>query len=243
MQTLVACASFATDATRASSSAIGLGAYADRADVVVLALPRGGVPVAYEVASYLNAPLDVLIVRKLGVPGHAELAMGAIASGGVQVVDRRIVDAMRVSRDAFAVVVDSEREELSRRERLFRGDRPPLDVRGKIVILVDDGLATGATMLAAIQAIHTRQPARVVTGVPVASPSTAAAVRVRVDELVCLATPRHFQAVGLWFEDFSQTTDAEVRELLAHSQAPDLKRFLYTNGGSHDEPVEAERKR
>ncbi|HEY5922215.1 MAG TPA: phosphoribosyltransferase family protein [Kofleriaceae bacterium] len=185
-----------------------------RPDVVVLALPRGGVPVAYEVATRIGAPLDVLVVRKLGVPGHAELAMGAIASGGILVADQRILAATGVTREAFAAVERRERAELERRERVFREGMPPLDVKGKTVIVVDDGLATGATMAAAVDALRTRDPARVVVAVPVASPDICEALGRRADEMVCLVTPYPLYAIGLWYEDFTQTTDEDVRALL-----------------------------
>jgi len=188
--------------------------YAERADVIVLSLPRGGVPVGYEIATRLGLPLDVLVVRKLGLPGHAELAMGAIASGGIQVIDRPVVTAMHVSREAFDAVVRAEHRELLRREREFRGERAPLEVRGKTVLLVDDGLATGSTMLAAIEALRTRAPNAIVVAVPVASPRTCEAIRSKADGLLCLVTPNDFYAVGLWYEDFSQTTDDEVRDAL-----------------------------
>jgi putative phosphoribosyl transferase len=189
-------------------------AYVGKPDVIVLALPRGGVPVAYEIATRLGAPLDVLVVRKLGVPGQAEYAMGAIASGGIQVVDQRTVNGLGISREAFEAVERTERAELERRERTFRAGRPPLDVRGKIVVIVDDGLATGASMAAAIDAIRTRDPARVVAAVPLASPDTCDALGERADEMICLVTPDPMYAVGVWYEDFEQTTDTEVRELL-----------------------------
>ena len=189
-------------------------AYAEGPDVVVLALPRGGVPVAYEIATRLSAPLDVLVVRKLGVPGHSELAMGAIASGGIEVVDRRIVGVLGISHELFEHVERSERAELVRREALFRAGRPPLDVTGKTVILIDDGLATGSSMAAAIDALRTRSPARIVVGVPVAPPETCEALGKRADEIFCLYTPPEMHAIGLWYEDFTQTTDSEVRELL-----------------------------
>jgi predicted phosphoribosyltransferase len=181
---------------------------------IVLALPRGGVPVAYEIALRLGAPLDVLVVRKLGVPGHSELAMGAIASGGIQVVDQRIVNVLGISREAFERVVRSEQAELERRERAFRAGRAALDVAGKIAIIVDDGLATGASMAAAIDALKARAPARVLAAVPVASPETCQTLRERADEMICLVTPGRMYAVGIWYQDFTQTTDTEVRELL-----------------------------
>jgi putative phosphoribosyl transferase len=196
------------------------GRYAETPNVVVLALPRGGVPVGYEIAARLGAPLDVLIVRKLGVPGHEELAMGAIASGGVQVIDYRLVRLVGASETELARIVDRERLEVVRRERLFRGDRPPLDVTGRTVIIVDDGLATGATMLAAIKALRTRGPGRVVVAVPVAAPEACRTLRAHVDDTICLATPDGMRAVGLWYEDFEQTSDGEVRELLDRAPRP-----------------------
>jgi predicted phosphoribosyltransferase len=194
-----------------------LDAYANRPDVQVLALPRGGVPVAFEVVKALRVPLDVFVVRKLGVPGHEEFAMGAIATGGVRVLNQEAVRALRLPNHVIEAVSARERQELERRERLYRSDRPPLDVRGRTVILIDDGLATGATMYAAIQALRQIQPARIVVAVPIAAPETCAALKTEVDEIVCAVTPEPFRAVGLWYEDFSQTTDEEVRELLARS--------------------------
>jgi predicted phosphoribosyltransferase len=196
-----------------------LGRYAGRDDVLVLALPRGGVPVAFEVAGALGAPLDVFLVRKLGVPGHEELAMGAIASGGVEVLNRDVVDPLRIPRPVIDHVAARELEELQRRERAYRSGRPPLDVRRRTVILVDDGLATGATMRAAAAALKRQQPARLVVAVPLAAPETCAAFRGEVDEIVCAFTPEPFHAVGLWYDDFSQTTDDEVRDLLARAAA------------------------
>src|SRR5437763_9767321 len=194
-----------------------LTAYANRPDVIVLALPRGGVPVAYEVARALNAPLDVFLVRKLGVPGYEELAMGAIATGGVRVLNDQLVGGLRIPDYIVDEVAASEQQELTRRESLYRGDRPAPDVRGRTVILVDDGLATGATMLAAVKALRQQQPARIVVAVPTASPETCAELKTEVDDVICATTPDPFYAVGLWYEDFSQTTDEEVRELLARS--------------------------
>lgn len=187
-----------------------------RADpgVIVLALPRGGVPVGYEIAARIGAPLDVLVVRKLGVPGYAELAMGAIASDGILIVDRRVIDMLRVSREAFDAVVARERGELERRERAFRAGRPRLDIAGKTAILVDDGLATGASMAAAIDAVRTRRPARVIGAVPVAPPEVCDALGDRADEMVCLLTPARLHSVGVWYRDFAQTGDDEVRALL-----------------------------
>ena len=195
-----------------------LTAYANRPDVIVLALPRGGVPVAYEVARALNAPLDVFLVRKLGVPGYEELAMGAIATGGVRVLNDQLVGGLRIPDYIVDEVAASEQQELTRRERLYRGDRPAPDVRGRTVILVDDGLATGATMLAAVKALRQQQPARIVVAVPTASPETCEQLRAEVDDIICAITPEPFHAVGLWYEDFSQTKDEEVRDLLARSE-------------------------
>jgi predicted phosphoribosyltransferase len=194
-----------------------LAAYANRPDVLVLALPRGGVPVAYEVARALGAPLDVFLVRKLGVPGHEELAMGAVATGGVRVLNEQVVYALGIPDYVVDTVTEWEQQELARRERLYRGDRPPPDVRGRTVILVDDGLATGATMYAAIQALRQQQPARIVVAVPTASPETCNELRKEVDDVICAITPEPFYGVGLWYEDFSQTTDEEVRDLLARA--------------------------
>jgi putative phosphoribosyl transferase len=188
--------------------------YVGNPDVIVLGLPRGGVPVAYEIATRIGAPLDVLIVRKLGLPGHPELAMGAIASGGIEVVDERVIEMFHVSDEMLDVVKLKERAELERRERIFRANRAPLDVSGKIAILVDDGLATGASMEAAIQALRTRNPKRLIAAVPVAPPETCRALGKLADEMVCLLTPDRLYAVGIWYVDFTQTTDAEVRELL-----------------------------
>jgi len=194
-----------------------LVAYAKRPDVLVLALPRGGVPVAYEVARALQAPLDVFLVRKLGVPGYEELAMGAVATGGVRVLNDDIVSGLRIPDYVVDAVTTWEQQELARREQLYRGDRPAPDVRGRTVILVDDGLATGATMHAAIAALRRQQPARIVVAVPTAPPEMCEALRAEVDDVICAITPQPFQSVGLWYEDFSPTTDEEVRELLARA--------------------------
>lgn len=191
-----------------------LKAYANRQDVLVLGLPRGGVPVAFEVAKELNAPLDVFLVRKLGVPRHEELAMGAIASGGVRIINEELVKKLHVTEEAIARVAAQEQRELERREYAYRGDRPPLDVSGQTVILVDDGLATGATMHVAAIAIRQKQPKRIVAAVPVSAPETCDKFKVEVDEIICAETPRPFLAVGLWYSQFSQTTDAEVIDLL-----------------------------
>ena len=191
-----------------------LGAFAEREDVVVLALPRGGVPVGWEVARALGAPLDVLVVRKLGLPGHEELAMGAIASGGVRVINPDVVNMMHVPSAAIDEVVAHEIEELHRREQLYRGGRPLPDVRDRTVILVDDGVATGSTMLAAIRSLRTLAPRQIVVAVPVASVEAAHAIRTEADTLVVLSVPETFDSVGRWYADFRQTSDAEVRMLL-----------------------------
>lgn len=196
-----------------------LTTYADRPDVIVLALPRGGVPVAFEVARALHVPLDVFLVRKLGVPGHEELAMGAMASGGVLVLNAEVVRALRIPNDIVDKVVAKERQELERRERSYRGDRPAPDVRGRTIILIDDGLATGSTMRAAIAALRQQGPARIVVAVPVGAPETCAEFQDEADEAICAVTPEPFYAVGVWYRDFSQTTDEEVHDLLDRATA------------------------
>jgi putative phosphoribosyl transferase len=188
--------------------------YANRPNVLVLALPRGGVPVAFEVARALGAPLDIFLVRKLGVPGQEELAMGAIATGGVRVLNEDVVRYLNIREEIIDAVAAEEQRELVRREKLYRGERPAPDVSGKTAILVDDGLATGSTMRAAAVALRQQQPARIVVAVPVAAPQTCDEFREEVDEIVCAVTPKPFHGVGQWYEDFSQTTDDEVRELL-----------------------------
>jgi predicted phosphoribosyltransferase len=196
-----------------------LGAYRARPDVLVLGLPRGGIPVGYEVARGLGAPLDVFVVRKLGVPGQEELAMGAIATGGVRIVNRDVVDALHIPPDVVDRAAAEEVRELERREQSYRGERPEPQVGGKTVILVDDGLATGSTMRAAVAALRQQGPARIVVAVPVAAPSTCQELRREVDEIVCFATPEPFMAVGRFYDDFAQTTDEEVTELLAAARA------------------------
>jgi putative phosphoribosyl transferase len=191
--------------------------YAGREDVVVLALPRGGVPVASELADALGAPLDILVVRKLGVPGHRELAMGAIASGGLIVLDEGIVHRLGVPEELIRRAIADELRELERRESAYRGEREPLRLDGKTVILVDDGLATGATMRAAALAVRERNPACVIVAVPVAAAETCHRLRDDVDAVVCALTPEPFYAVGVWYDDFSQTSDDEVREVLART--------------------------
>jgi erythromycin esterase-like protein/predicted phosphoribosyltransferase len=200
-----------------------LAAFASRPDVIVLALPRGGVPVGYEVARVLGAPLDVFLVRKLGVPGYEELAMGAVASGGLRVLNDDVVKSLRIPDHVIESVVAKEEKELARRERLYRGGRPFPDLTGRTVILVDDGLATGATMQAAVEALRQRQPARIVVAVPTASPEICEELRTKADEVICAVTPQPFYAVGFWYEDFSQTTDDEVRDLLARTQQAEAK--------------------
>jgi putative phosphoribosyl transferase len=190
------------------------GRLGKRDDVIVLALPRGGVPVGFEVAQALNAPLDVFVVRKLGVPGHEELAMGAIASGGVRILNRDVLSYVPLSQKAIDEVAAREQQELERRERSYRGSRPPLDVRDKTVVVVDDGLATGSTMRAAVAALEKMNPRAIIVAVPVAAPQTCEEFRNEGIDIVCLRTPDPFQAVGLWYEDFSQTTDEEVHDLL-----------------------------
>lgn len=191
--------------------------YAGKANVLVLGLPRGGVPVAYEVAKALHAPLDAFIVRKLGVPGHEELAMGAIATGGVMQLNREVIDELKIPDEIMRTVSLRELQELARRESLYRGAKEPPEVAGKTVILVDDGLATGSTMRAAISALKKQGPARIVVAVPVAADQTCEQLRTEVDEVVCPYTLSQFYSVGLWYRDFSPTTDDMVRELLAGS--------------------------
>jgi putative phosphoribosyl transferase len=191
-----------------------LRAYGNRADVIVLALPRGGVPVGFEVAEALRAPLDVFVVRKLGVPGQEELAMGALASGGTRVLDNEIVRLARVTESEIERATALAAEEMARQERRYRGDRRFPSVEGKTVILVDDGLATGSTMRAAVLALRAQHPAKVVVAVPVGAPETCDALGSVADDVVCVETPEPFRAVGLWYEDFSQTTDDEVHALL-----------------------------
>ncbi len=195
-----------------------LMAYANRSDVLVLALPRGGVPVAYQVAKALHVPLDVFLVRKLGVPGHEELAMGAIATGGVCVLNEDVVQMLHIPDRVIEEVAAKEQQELERREHLYRDGRPPPDVRDCTVILIDDGLATGATMRAAIKALQQQHPARIVVAVPVAAPPTCEELSTQVDEIICAKTPELFYGVGYWYEDFSQTTDEEVHALLAQAE-------------------------
>ena len=192
--------------------------YANHSDVIILALPRGGVPVAYAVALALNIPLDVFIVRKLGLPGHEELAIGAIASGGVRVLNEDVIRAFHIPEEVIDRVVQRELHELERRERLYREDRPMPEIRDRIVILIDDGLATGASMRAAVVALRAQNPKRIVVAVPTAAPETCEAFEAEVDEIVCAITPEPFLGVGRWYEDFSQTTDEEIRVILQDMQ-------------------------
>lgn len=191
--------------------------YSDRSDVIVLALPRGGVPVAYEVARGLKAPLDVWIVRKLGLPGQEELALGAIASGGIRILNTDIIRAVRLDQATIDKVIEQELQELKRREEQYRGGRPTLDIDTRTVLLIDDGLATGASMLAASRSLRTQNPARIVAAVPAAAPQAIDILRREVDELVFVIAPYDFKGVGNWYDDFSQTTDDEVRQLLIES--------------------------
>ena len=195
--------------------AANLAGYAGRSDVTVLGLPRGGVPVAYEVARALGAPLDVFLVRKLGLPGHEEFAMGAIASGGVRLINDDVVRDYSVSGAEIDAVIAVEERELERRERIYRDGRPLPSIEGRIVILVDDGLATGASMQAAVLAVGEQAPGKIIVAVPVAAAETCDEFRSHVDEIVCVETPDPFYAVGIWYEDFGQTTDQEVHDLLS----------------------------
>ncbi|GHE30360.1 hypothetical protein GCM10017673_36290 [Streptosporangium violaceochromogenes] len=197
-----------------------LGRYRDRTDLVVMALPRGGVPVAYEVALALGAPLDVFVVRKLGLPGREELAMGAIAGGGVIVFNEDLVGALDISPRVIGRVAEREGRELLRRERLYREGRPPPDLAGKTVLLVDDGLATGASMRAAVEALRAHRPAWIVVAVPTAPEASCLELDALADEVVCAVTPSPFLAVGMSYEDFAQTTDEEVRDLLRAASGP-----------------------
>jgi predicted phosphoribosyltransferase len=200
-----------------------LAKYQRRADIVVLALPRGGVPVAYEVACALQAPLDVFLVRKLGVPGHRELAMGAIASGGVRVLNDDVVEWYRISPEIIEQVAREEQTELERRERAYRNGRAPVELRGRTVVLVDDGLATGSTMRAAVQAVRAQGPSKIIVAVPVGAPDTCRQFSDVADEVICARTPEPFSAVGLWYRDFTPTNDAQVRELL-HERTETIER-------------------
>ena len=202
-----------------------LTAYAHRPDVLVLGLPRGGIPVAYEVARELGVPLDVFVVRKLGMPGHEEYAIGAIATGGVRIINEEAIRTFGVTDAEIEAVTAEELRELDRRERRYRDNRPPPTVAGKTIILVDDGLATGSTMRAAVEALRQEGPARIVVAVPTAAPETCDEMAGHVDEMICAMTPEPFYAVGLWYDDFGQTSDEEVHDLLALASEA-------TNGGT-----------
>jgi putative phosphoribosyl transferase len=195
-----------------------LADYANRSDVWVLGLPRGGVPIAYEIAHALNLPLDICLVRKLGVPEQPELAMGAIAPDNVMILNHEIIKALGVSRSALEQVLEEETRELARREHLYRGDRPEPDVTGKTVILVDDGIATSSTLRAAIATLRQKNPQAIVVAVPVAAGAACESLRKTVDQLVCLTTPEPLQSIGMWYVDFSQTSDEEVQQLLARQK-------------------------
>jgi predicted phosphoribosyltransferase len=192
--------------------------YANRGDTLVLALPRGGVPVAFEVARVLNAPLDIFVVRKLGLPGQEELAMGAIASGDVCVLNQNLIDYLKIPDSVIEKVAAEEQKELERREQLYRNHRSALDVEGRVVILIDDGLATGSTMRAAIAALRELNPSRIVVGVPVAPPAVCREFNREADQCICVLTPERFDGVGKWYGDFSQTLDEEVRDLLERAR-------------------------
>ena len=194
-----------------------LRSYAGRADAIVLALPRGGVPVGFEVARELGLPLDIVLVRKLGVPGREELAMGAVASSGLYFIDQWLVRRLEIAPEEIDAVVERESQEVARQETVYRGNRPRPEVRDKTVICVDDGLATGASMRVAVVALREGRPAKIVVAVPVAAPQVAADLKEVADEVVVSRLPQHFRAVSLWYEDFSQTTDEEVRELLTRA--------------------------
>ncbi len=195
-----------------------LGKYASREDVVVLALPRGGVPVAFEVARALDAPLDIFVVRKLGLPSNEELAMGALASGNVRVINEEVVQSFGIADRIIEAVAEKEQVELERREHLYRGDSPLPSIEGKTILLVDDGVATGSTMRAAVAALRRQHPAQIIVAVPVAPPSTCGTLRAEADEVICVATPEPFYAVGQWYKLFDQTTDRQVRELYERSK-------------------------
>lgn len=211
---------FADRAAAGKALADRLIGYRGDPTLLVLGLPRGGVPVAAEVARALHAPLDVLIVRKLGVPGHEELAMGAVASGGARVLNMQTVHDLGISSSAIAAVEARERQEISRREAQYRGNAPPLDVHGRTVILVDDGLATGSTMRAAALALRAQKPRRIIGAAPVAAADVCRAMREVVDDMVCLETPADFFAVGRWYDDFRQTSDEDVRAALLAVNGP-----------------------
>jgi putative phosphoribosyl transferase len=202
-----------------------LAIYAGRSDTIVLALPRGGVPVGFAIADALELPLDILLVRKLGVPGHEEYAMGAIAGGGLYVLQSDVLEMLGISTATVETVAQDALKEIERRERLYRPGRPAPQFDERVILLVDDGLATGSTMLAAVSVLRLAKPARVVVAVPVAAPDACRMLQPKVDEMICLSTPEPFYAVGLWYEDFSQTSDEEVTRLLARAERKQAQRI------------------
>lgn len=208
-----------------------LAAYANYPNAMVLALPRGGVPVAFEVAEALNLPLDIFVVRKLGLPGHEEFAIGAIASGGARVLNQDLIHQLSLSAETIEHIVAREQRELERRERIYRGQRPMLDVRDRTIIIVDDGLATGSSMRAAIAALRQKRPTKLIVAVPVGARETCSELEALADEAVCLETPENFSAVGLWYNDFSQITDEEVIDLLARNQINSEARSISQEAG------------
>ena len=208
-----------------------LAAYANYPNAMVLALPRGGVPVAFEVAEALNLPLDIFVVRKLGLPGHEEFAIGAIASGGACVLNQDLIHQLSLSAETIEHIVAREQRELERRERIYRGQRPMLDVRDRTIIIVDDGLATGSSMRAAIAALRQKRPTKLIVAVPVGARETCSELEALADEAICLETPENFSAVGLWYNDFSQITDVEVIDLLARNQINSEARSISQEAG------------
>ncbi len=208
-----------------------LAAYANYPDAMVLALPRGGVPVAFEIAEALNLPLDVFVVRKLGLPGHEEFAMGAIASGGARVLNQDLIRQLSLSDEIIEHIVAREQRELERRERTYRGERPVLDVRDRIIIIVDDGLATGSSMRAAIVALRQKRPTKLIVAVPVGARITCSELEALADEVICVETPESFSAVGLWYRDFSQITDEEVNDLLERNRKNSEARNISQEAG------------
>jgi putative phosphoribosyl transferase len=203
--------------------------YARRDDVIVLALPRGGVPVGYVIASKLEVALDVLLVRKLGFPGREEFAMGAIASGGVSILQKEVIDRFRIPLSVVEAVKQRESNEIERREKRYRANRPFPQLQDRVVILVDDGIATGSTMLAAVQCLRNFKPARIIIAVPVAPPETCRILRSEVDDMICLSMPEQFYAVGAWYKDFGQTSDEEVTNLLERAEREQAQRHTHTS--------------
>ncbi|RBA23726.1 phosphoribosyltransferase [Herminiimonas fonticola] len=214
MQTTIPAKRFKNRAEAGMMLAERLAAYGGRRDVIVLALPRGGVPVGFAIARALHAPLDILLVRKLGVPGHEEYAMGSVAAGGVCILRTDVIKQLNIPQSAIDALIARKQEELAWRAEIYRNHRPPADLKDRIVIVVDDGLATGATMAAALQIVHAAAPAQIIVAVPVAAQDSVQQIRPQVDDIVCLLIPDYFHAVGLWYEDFGQTSDDEVIQLL-----------------------------